>query len=282
MPRATVLRTTAKRARTASAPLRSSPAADTAEAEGAHGAPAAVVTLAQTATDRLRAALLEGRFGPGEKLTEESLSATLHVSRTPVRSALHSLSAEGLLDYVPNRGYSVRSDDLGRLTSIFEVRGVIEGLAARLAAGNGMDEELQAAYRKALAEGDQVMSKGRLLSADRAIFSDVNARIHGAILAAADNRMLQEMIRLCQNIPVSSDRNVMWDDLSWLRRSHDDHHRMFEAILLHDGNRAEQLMREHIHTVKLKRGMRLSPGESLNPTLSDDRPFGSRQMHSRR
>ena len=222
-------------------------------------APAATATLAQTATDRLRAALLEGRFGPDEKLNEEALSATLHVSRTPVRSALHGLAAEGLLDYVPNRGYSVRSVDLERLTSIFDVRGVLEGLAARLAAERGMTEGLQATYRAALAEGDRVLGKARLLRADRAVFSDVNARIHGAILAAGDNRMLHDMIQRCHNIPASSDRNVLWDDHLWLRRSHDDHHRMFEAILLRDAPRAEQLMREHIHTVKLKQCTRLLP-----------------------
>lgn len=223
-------------------------------------APAAAVTLAQTATDRLRAALLEGRFVPGEKLNEESLSATLQVSRTPVRSALHSLAAEGLLDYMPNRGCSVRSVDLARLTSIFEVRGVLEGLAARLAAECGMDDGLQRDYRAALAEGDRVMGKGQLLGADRAVFSDVNARIHAAILRAADNRMLDDMLKLCHNIPASSERNVMWNDLPWLRRSHDDHHRIFEAIQLRDGPRAEQLMREHVHTVKLKRSTRLLPG----------------------
>lgn len=226
-------------------------------------APEAAVTLAQAVTGRLRGALLEGGFVPDEKLNEESLSATLQVSRTPVRSALHSLAAEGLLDYVPNRGYSVRRVDLAGLTSIFDVRGVLEGLAARLAAERGMDDALQASYRQALAEGDRVLGKGRLLVADRAIFSDVNARIHATILDAADNRMLRDMIRLCHNIPASSDRNVLWDDYVWLRRSHDDHHRMFDAILLRDGPRAEQLMREHIHTVKLKRGTRLRTGPAV-------------------
>lgn len=223
---------------------------------------ATAVTLAQATTDRLREALLEGRFEPDEKLNEESLSGTLRVSRTPLRAALHSLAAEGLLDYVPNRGYSVRSVDLQGLSSIFEVRGVLEGLAARLAAERGMDEASQATCARALAEGDRVMRKGRLLVADRAVFSDVNARIHAAILGATRNRMLNDMIRLCHNIPVSSDRNVLWDDYQWLRRSHDDHHRIYEAILLRDGPRAEQLMREHIHSVKLKRESRLRAPQS--------------------
>lgn len=236
-------------------PLRSketTPRPEAAEPE------AATVTLAQSVTDRLRAALLEGRFAPEEKLNEASLSDMLAVSRTPVRSALHGLAAEGLLDYVPNRGYSVRGVDADGLRSIFEVRGVLEGLAARSAAENGLSEALQSTYTQALAEGDRVMAKGRLLVADRAIFSDVNARIHAAVLQAADNRMLQDMLQRCHNIPASSDRNVLWDDYLWLRRSHDDHHRLLEAILLRDAPRAEQLMREHIHTVKLKRGVRAS------------------------
>lgn len=241
-----------------------------AEPKSKPAAPAAAVTLAQTVVERLRAALIEGRFVPDEKLHEESLAAMLQVSRTPVRSALHSLAAEGLLDYVPNRGYNVRSVDLAGLTSIFDIRGVLEGLAARLAAERGMDETLQATCRQALAEGDRVMGKGRLLVADRAIFSDVNARIHTAILDAADNRMLHDMLRLCHNIPASSDRNVLWDDYHWLRRSHDDHHRMFDAILMRDGPRAEQLMREHIHTVKLKRGTRLRP--EVAAVAADKRP----------
>lgn len=226
------------------------------DAEGATATATATVTLAQSVTDRLRAALLEGRFAPEEKLNEASLSEMLAVSRTPVRSALHGLAAEGLLHYVPNRGYSVRGVDADALRSLFEVRGVLEGLAARGAAEHGLSHSLHSVYTQALAEGDRVMAKGRLLVSDRAVFSDVNARIHAAILQAADNRMLEDMVRRCHNIPASSDRNVLWDDYLWLRRSHDDHHRLLEAIQLRDAPRAEQLMREHIHMVKLKRGAR--------------------------
>jgi GntR family transcriptional regulator of vanillate catabolism len=211
----------------------------------------AAVTLSQSVTDRLRTALLEGRFLPDEKLQEMSLSAMLNVSRTPIRAALHSLTAEGLLEYVPNRGYRVRGLDTDRLISVFDIRGMLEGLAARLAAERGMDEATQTEYRLALEKGDSLIEKGKLVRADRDRFAQVNVCIHEAILHAADNRLLNDMIRLCHNIPISSDSNVLWNDYAWLRRSHDDHYRMFEAILLRDGSRAEQLMREHVLTVKL-------------------------------
>ena len=231
-------------------PPEAVPASRPAAASGA--ATGAGVTLAQTVTDRLRAALMDGSFLPDQKLHEEALSTMLKVSRTPVRSALHSLAAEGLLDYVPNRGYRVRRIDLDRLISIFDVRGVLEGLAARLAAERGMDDAAQAAYAQALAEGDRIVDKGRLLAADRERFGEINAALHDAVLRAADNAMLVDMIRLCHNIPISSDRNVLWNEYRWLRRSHDDHHRLFDAIRQRDGARAEQLMREHVHSVKLQ------------------------------
>ncbi|MDQ2778706.1 MAG: GntR family transcriptional regulator [Pseudomonadota bacterium] len=222
--------------------------------------------MAQTTTELLRTALLDGRFAPLEKLQEESLSALLRVSRTPVRSALHSLAAEGLLDYVPNRGYSVRGVDADGLDSIFDLRGVLEGLAARRAAEHGMNEATLAVCGRALAEGDRVISKGRLLPSDRAVFIEVNATIHQAIVGVAPDRMLPDMLRLCHNIPVLSHRNVSWDDYPWLRRSHDDHHRVVEAIRLREGPRAEALMREHIHSVKLRMQTRLQ-GDAEAPGL---------------
>jgi GntR family transcriptional regulator of vanillate catabolism len=219
----------------------------------------AVSTLAQAVTDRLRSELLEGRLSPGEKLHEESLSATLSISRTPLRAALNTLAAEGLLIYVPNRGYSVRNVDVDHLTSLFDVRIALEGLAAKLAAERGMAPPVLDAFRASLVEGDRVIAKGLLLKPDRLIFSEVNACIHTAVLDAAGNQMLHDMLRLCHNVPVSSDRNILWDDFDWLRRSHDDHHRLFDAICRRDGSRAEQLMREHIHTVKMRFLVRLYP-----------------------
>lgn len=210
------------------------------------------VTLAQSVTDQLRALVMEGGFKPGERLQEVSLSQRLGVSRTPVRAALNSLAAEGMLHYAPNRGYRVSHIDADRLITIFDLRGVLEGLAARLAAEHGLDEAELADFRQALEQGDAIMSSGTLRAEDREAFAEVNARIHQTIVGAANDSMLTDMIRVCHNIPISSERNVLWTDYAWLRRSHDDHHRILDAILLREGSRAEQLMREHVHSVKLQ------------------------------
>lgn len=220
----------------------------------------ATVTLAQSVTDELRAQVMAGVFKPGARLREVTISKKLGVSRTPVRAALHSLSAEGLLNYAPNRGYRVCSIDADRLISIFDLRGVLEGLAARLAAERGMKEQEILDFREALAQGDALMSHGKLRAIDRDAFGEVNARIHRLIVGAADDHLLADMIRVCHNIPISSERNVLWTDYDWLRRSHDDHHRVLDAILLRDGPRAEQLMREHVHAVKLQMRAQLATG----------------------
>jgi GntR family transcriptional regulator of vanillate catabolism len=228
----------------------------------------AVITLAQSVTDKLRTAIMEGRFLPDAKLHEMSLSAMLHVSRTPIRAALHSLAAEGLLEYIPNRGYSLRSMDTSKLIEIFDIRGALEGLAARLAADRGMNEATVTDYKAALEAGDRIMARGKLMRGDRDRFGEINVRLHDAILRAADSRMLVDMVRICYNIPIFSDRNVLWTNYEWVRRSHDDHHRILGAILLRDGPRAERLMREHVHAVKLEMKAQLDGASTATSTAA--------------
>ncbi len=210
------------------------------------------VTLALSVTDILRTEIMTGQLAPGVKLLEVVLSQRLGVSRTPLRAALHSLASEGLLEYQPNRGYCVRALNLDRLIAIFDLRGVLEGLAARLAAEKGMSEANQAIFRDALIRGDSIMSQGVLRASDREPFAEINVQIHQIILNTADDSMLVEMLLRCRNTPISSERNVLWHDFSWVRRSHDDHYRLLDAIVLRDGARAEQLMKEHVHAVKLQ------------------------------
>jgi GntR family transcriptional regulator of vanillate catabolism len=241
----------------------------------------AVTTRAQSVTERLREAILSGHFGPDEKLQEVVLSEMLNVSRTPIRAALQGLAAEGMLEYEPNCGYNVRRLDTEELIAIFDIRGALEGLAARFAAENGLSAQEQQTYRIALAEGDRVLSKRPLEDADIAAFREVNDRIHDIIIKAADNRMISDMLRTCHNVPMASHRNIQWDDYRWIvshrdndnhtrwiLRSHDDHYRIFDAIMEGEAARAEQLMREHEHIVKmrLKQQLEAAALDNLNST----------------
>src|ERR1700754_294748 len=96
-------------------------------------------TRSASVVEALRAAILAGEFHPGERVHEVKLTALLGVSRTPVRAALQKLASEGLLDYTPNRGYTLREFSISEVISAYEVRAVLEGLAARLSAERGLD-----------------------------------------------------------------------------------------------------------------------------------------------
>src|ERR1700724_1940390 len=105
--------------------------------------PHAPSTRATTVLEELRDAVLNGQFAPGERLHEVRLTEQLGASRTPVRAALQKLASEGLLDYVPNHGYRMREFPAAEIVYAFEVRAVLEGLAARLAAERGLPSEHQ-------------------------------------------------------------------------------------------------------------------------------------------
>ena len=86
---------------------------------------------------RLRELVLAGELPPGERIAELAIVEKLGMSRTPIRSALMRLEQEGLLEALPGGGYAVRSFSERDVADAIELRGTIEGLAARLAAERG-------------------------------------------------------------------------------------------------------------------------------------------------
>ncbi len=210
----------------------------------------AASTRSESIIETLRSALLSGDFAQGERLHEVRLTEKLGVSRTPVRAALQKLASEGLLDYAPNRGYSVRTFPVGEIVSAYEVRAVLEGLAARLTAERGLSEQERATLEQTLRDGDALLSTELLTNEHRSAYSAMNATFHETIHSVAGSRILTDMIHLCQQMPVSSPRNVVAFEQRDVRRRHDDHHRIFEAILSREPWRAEMLMRDHVSSVK--------------------------------
>src|ERR1700754_3421062 len=120
-------------------------------------------TRFESVVETLRAAIFAGEFQAGERLHEVKLTASLGVSRTPVRAALQKLASEGLLDYTPNRGYSLREFSVGEVINAYEVRAVLEGLAARLSAERGLGDGARATVEQALRDGDDLLRHGHLM-----------------------------------------------------------------------------------------------------------------------
>ncbi|MFA6264176.1 MAG: GntR family transcriptional regulator [Pseudolabrys sp.] len=205
---------------------------------------------ALSVTDRLREAILGGEIGTGVRLNEVRLSQTMEVSRTPVRAALQALAGEGLLDYVPNRGFLVRTFPLSEIVDAYDIRAQLEGLATRFAAERGLSVQDRDVIEQALSDGDALLDKGVFETGDMSRYRIINGNFHDTILGAAKNRMLGEMIRICHHVPVSSNRNIVAFEHRNVRRRHDDHHRIYEAILSREPHRAEALMREHVAGIK--------------------------------
>lgn len=223
--------------------MRAESSVATAEQEQA---PAAEASAAISAADRLREAILTGAHKPGERINEVHLSRALGVSRTPTRAALHALSAEGLVDYTRNRGFTVRAFEPKAMLEAYEIRGNLEGLACRFAAERGLSAESRGAIEQALRDGEKVLASKRLTSAHLDAYRDMNVAFHDAILAAARNRMLADAVRLTLNMPGASSRRIVAFNYDDVRRRHDDHHRIYELIVAGEGWRAELMMREHV------------------------------------
>src|ERR1700720_1840811 len=186
--------------------------------------------------DQIREAVLNGSVAAGERLNEVRLS--------------RALAGEGLLDYAPNRGFTVREFPLDAIVDAYEIRASLEGVAARFAAERGLSPDEKATIERSLRAGDRLLERGSLETGDLTIYRDINGDFHDTLLAAARNRMLAEMIRICHHVPVSSSRNIVAFEHRDVRRRHDDHHRVYEAIMAREPWRAEMLMREHVAGVK--------------------------------
>jgi DNA-binding GntR family transcriptional regulator len=100
-------------------------------------------TRQEVIIDRLRNAILRGDLRPGQKLDQNELAVALKVSRSPIREALRTLSAEGLVEVIPHRGAIVAELSADELEEILTLRGVLEGMAARLAVPKMTDEQIK-------------------------------------------------------------------------------------------------------------------------------------------
>jgi GntR family transcriptional regulator of vanillate catabolism len=199
----------------------------------------------------VRDLVLTGTLKPGERVSELSLVDRIGVSRTPVRAALHRLAEEGLLEARASGGFVVKEfSDRDVLDSI-EIRGMLEGLAARLAAERGVSLTAIAPLRRCLAELDEVVGQ---TGSSVEVFSDyvaLNARFHAVLIGLADSRPLERQIERALALPFASPsafvmvQSTMPEARTILTIAQDHHRCVLDAIEQREGTRAESLMREH-------------------------------------
>ena len=203
-------------------------------------------TRSQTVADGLRQAILNGDYLPGDRLEEVPIAEAMSVSRTPVRAALAALEKEGLLSYVPKRGYEVRRFGVADIADMYKVRAVLEAHAAAECALAGLAEADLADLQECLDTGDTILSRGALDSGDLPAYREMNHRFHEKILLGCGSQATGHFVRQTRQIPLLSDRIILWHDYRLIDRSHDDHRRVADAIRERNPLRAHAVMHEHV------------------------------------
>ncbi len=201
----------------------------------------------------LRKLIVEGHYAAGTRLAEIPVATALGVSRTPVRLAFRTLEQEGLLQPAGKRGFVVRAFSENDVYCALEVRGALEGLAARRLAERGMPQAVQATLRGCLEEGERVLAKGHLTQDDIGAWSRLNNVFHRTIVESTDSMVIADAIARNNHLPFASadsiiiDPNALDREYEKLRFAQLQHQLVVEALEQRESARVEMLMREHAY-----------------------------------
>ncbi|RPI34341.1 MAG: GntR family transcriptional regulator [Chloroflexota bacterium] len=193
-------------------------------------------TVQEVIADTLRRSIVEGEYKPGDRLIQDELAERYGVSRIPVREALRTLSAEGLLTFHRRRGAIVTALSREDLQEVMNIRSVLEGMATRLAAERATPEDLECireAFHRLEAARD-----------DPALYFQRNSEFHAAILDAARSPRLKEMVMNIRNTVEPVARRYLIVP-GRVHVAHSDHETILTVIENRDADAAERAAREH-------------------------------------
>ncbi|MBC7483321.1 MAG: GntR family transcriptional regulator [Rhizobacter sp.] len=217
----------------------------------------------------LRELILGGELKTGARIAELWLVERLGVSRTPVRLALVRLAEEGLLDALPSGGYAVKEFSESDIQDAIEVRGTLEGLAARLAAERGVSPVLITEARECLERIDTALAQPALTDATFSVYVEENARFHALLSEMAGSALVARQLDKAKALPFASPNGfVMAHSVGPRARdvlvvAQEQHRMVIEAIVQREGARAEALMREHARIARRNLQQALRSHQSL-------------------
>jgi GntR family transcriptional regulator of vanillate catabolism len=239
----------------------------------------------------LREQILSGEFKPGERMSELRLVERLGVSRTPLRLALTSLAHEGLLRGLPGGGYAVREFTRADIRDAIELRGVLEGTAARFAAERGATRRDLRALRTINESVEPLVHLADYESFER--YVALNELFHARLLKMAGSPLLERTLDGVLSLPFASPSSLVLqhaqlpESREILGVAHRQHRSLVEAIADREGARADSIAREHarlsltnLEIVLSHRGLlEQVPGASLLSLAGDGGREGGRESH---
>jgi len=193
--------------------------------------------LREVVVSQIRAMIIDGELAPGSRLVEGQLAERLGVSRNPVREAIRSLEATGLVDVIPRKGAYVCVIDHTEVRQIQELRVLVEGHAAEMAARGRTDEDLDRL--------SECLERGRAssLAEDYPSASDWHRDFHFAIVRAAGNPFLTPILdplrhrtELVFTMVVNERGRIAWDE----------HEAIYESVKAQDTEGSSKLVCQHI------------------------------------
>jgi GntR family transcriptional regulator of vanillate catabolism len=199
----------------------------------------------------MRELLLRGEFRPGERIPEIPLAARLQVSRTPLRLVLHRLQEEGLVAARATGGFVASEFSLADIHDGIEIRGVLEGLAAKLAAERVTKPAELDKIRQCLASIDRLIHNWTLGTDSLAKYITLNARFHGLLVELARSPTIRRAVERAAALPFAGPNAFL---LGHAQKKEGReivalsqvHHRAIVAAIAHrEPARAEAMAREH-------------------------------------
>ena len=196
------------------------------------------VSAVDQVMESIKAGIRNARYVPGQRLVEPDMMRDFDVSRGTVREALRRLAAEGFVQVELYRGASIRKMSRGEFVELNEIRALLEGYAALLAA-----QRMSKAERKKLLELEQQWDRGT----QHLAYAQYNEQFHALIVEASRHKQLPNFVQQAQlSIFRLQFQSILQTPVA-TRRSRLEHRRIVKAILKGDAAAAESAMRQHIH-----------------------------------
>ena len=226
---------------------------------------------------QMRELLLRGDYRPGERVREIPLAARLKVSRTPLRLVLDRLEQEGLLTARPTGGFIVATFSVRDIHDAIEIRGMLEGTAARLAAERLEREEELSELGACISRTERLLQRWTSGTDSLARYIQLNEQFHGLVLGLAKSPVLRRSLERANALPFAAPNAFI---LAHAQRKEGRevvtisqmHHRAIaDAIGNREATRAEAVAREHSRLARTSLAMALRdkrlltrvPGASL-------------------
>lgn len=197
-------------------------------------------TLVEQVVNAIISEIVDGELPPNSRLIQDELARAYGVSRQPVQQALLLLRDRGLVREAPGRGLIVSPIDPDFVRRLYEVRAMLEGLAARLAAERG--------GARAKAEGPAFIEAGRAAVKNGSLNDQIDAdmKFHAFVSELADNALIGETTAPHWPYLRRVMGEVLRDDAQMPQTILAEHVAILDAIIAGEGDRAEKLSREHI------------------------------------